>query len=55
MTQLIQITTSYFCCGIVVTDNICVDAAPIMKWAIGKSWDYIRGWVEDKGAQWNIV
>lgn len=55
MTQLIRITTSYFCCGIVVKDNFCIEAAPIMRWAVGKDWDTIRLWVETKGGEWQIL
>jgi hypothetical protein len=34
---IFQISTPYFCAGIVLKDDICIDAAPILKWAIGKS------------------
>ena len=52
MEKVIQIDTGYFCAGIVVENGICIDAAPILKWAIGKreqdikSWSRIKRWTE---------
>lgn len=55
MTQLIQLKSSYFTAGIVVTDNIVVEAAPIVKWMIGKTWDTCRDWITGKSGSWTIV
>ena len=46
--RLCQVTTSYFCCGIEVEDGVVVAAAPIMKWAVGKSDTAVREWVRKK-------
>lgn len=36
--MLIILTTSYYCCGVIIDENkIVVDAAPIVKWMIGQS------------------
>lgn len=37
MAILMWVNANHFCCGLEFTDNhICVKAAPICKWAIGK-------------------
>lgn len=48
MQQLFQVTTSYFCCGLVVDGDRVVDAAPIMAWAKNKTRDFVRAWVAKK-------
>ena len=37
MTRLLQVDTGYACFGVVVRNGIVVEAAPIAKWAVGKS------------------
>lgn len=40
---LLQITAPHFCAGIVVERGVVVDAAPILRWTIGKRlWDVQR-------------
>jgi hypothetical protein len=34
---MIRITTPYFCAGGVVCNGVVIDAAPIIKWMIGKT------------------
>lgn len=34
---LLQITTNYCCAAIAVEDGIVVEAAPILRWTIGKT------------------
>ena len=52
MEKVIQVDTGYFCAGIVFENGVCIDAAPILKWAIGKreqdikSWSKIKRWIE---------
>lgn len=48
--QLYRIDLPYACFGVVVDDNAqVVDAAPIGRWMVGKSLEYIRLWVKRKG------
>lgn len=51
-----QITAPHFCAGLIVTDGgAVVQAAPILRWACGKSWDYVRRWAERKGYEVQYV
>jgi hypothetical protein len=37
---LLQITAPHYCAGIVIGDGMIIDAAPILRWTIGKRlWD----------------
>lgn len=38
-----------FVCGLSVRKGYVVDAAPIMRWAIGKPIDGVRSWVASNG------
>ena len=50
MTQMLQIDLPYACAGIEVESMaICVDAAPIFRWMIGKSLNEIVEWTILKG------
>jgi hypothetical protein len=55
MKELWQITTSYFCCGILIKKGVCVDAAPIMGWAKGKTLGEIKAWVLKKKGTIELV
>ncbi len=47
--MLYQVTTNYFCCGIITDDNdLIIDVAPIMYWSIGKRFEDIRWWISSK-------
>lgn len=46
--QLFQVTTGYFCCGLVVQGDRVIEAAPIMRWAVNRTLVSIRGWVRAK-------
>jgi len=44
METLVQLDTGYACGGIIVRDNVCVEAAPIFGWMVGKRLDAILRW-----------
>jgi hypothetical protein len=48
MEILYQIWLSYAVFGIVVQNDLVVEAAPIGKWMIGKNIEYVKKWVEKK-------
>ena len=55
MSDLYQATLPHYCCGFEVENNTILDAAPIMRWAIGKSIEeYIR-WAKSKGGSVELV
>lgn len=51
MSDLLQVSLSYATFGIVCHDGHVVDSAPIGKWMIGKSKQYIGDWVNQKGGK----
>jgi hypothetical protein len=46
--MLIQITTTYFCAGIIAKNNIIIKAAPILKWTIGKDVIFVKNYFSKK-------
>lgn len=48
-----QVTSAYFCAGLVFNGYICSDAAPILKLAKGKNKDYLRNYFGRKN--WRIL
>ena len=46
---LYQIDLGYACAGVVVRAGLVIEAAPIFRWAIGKSWVYFESWVRGMG------
>lgn len=42
MESLYQITTNYFCAGLIVKDNIVIKSAPILNWTISKTFSRIK-------------
>lgn len=53
--KLLQVTLPYFCCGITVQGEFVTDAAPIMRWAVGKTWGWIENWIIRKGGKYEEV
>lgn len=53
MTDLVQITAPHFCAGIIVTDDRCTNAAPILLWAVGWSRERLQAYFAKKG--WKAV
>lgn len=51
--MLVQVTAPHFCAGLVLVDDRCIEAAPILKWAIGKRADELRRYFAKKG--WRAV
>ncbi len=52
---LYRATTSYFCCGLLVEDGVIRDAAPIVKWAIGKRLVEFSAWIARKHGSLELV
>ena len=55
LVELYQVELPYATFGIVVTDNIVVEAAPIGKWMIGKLLPKISNWVVSKRGNMRMV
>jgi len=50
-----QVTAPHFCAGFFVQDGYCIGAAPIIRWAIGKTERYLIGYFEYKGYKVELV
>lgn len=48
--QLLWIDLPYACYGLVIEDNVVMDAPPIARWMIGKHVIYVANWLYGKKA-----
>lgn len=48
-----QIHAPHFCAGIIVSGDTVLQAAPILHWTVGRSFERTRSYFEQKG--WRIV
>jgi hypothetical protein len=46
--ELWQVTVPYACYGIVVSRGKVIEAAPIANWMVGKSEQFVSGWIAMK-------
>lgn len=46
--MLYRVLLPYATFGIIINGGRCVEAAPIGKWMIGKTLEYLTGWVRTK-------
>ncbi len=46
---LVRVVAPHFVAGMLMTDNIVTEAAPILKWALGKHRDDLRQYFLRKG------
>jgi hypothetical protein len=51
MKYLYWINIHYACYGIIVHDGVVIEAPPIAKWAIGKTFDDFKKFVKKKNGQ----
>lgn len=51
METLYWIDINYACFGIIVKDNIIVEAPPIAKWATGKTFEEFKKFVKRKNGK----
>ena len=50
ITQTYQLKTKYFCAGLFVRENRIVEAAPIIRWAIGKRLSEVKNFYKRNDA-----
>lgn len=50
-TDLVRITSNYFCAGILIDKIhlVCVEAAPILKYMKNKKFNWIKSYCDKKG------
>lgn len=53
--QLARVEAPHFVAGLILRDGRCSRAAPILKWAIGKTQDELRTYFAQKGWKATIV
>lgn len=55
MTQslLVRVKAPHFCAVLITVDDVCTEAAPILRWALGKSRDELRAYFARK--QWEVI
>lgn len=53
MTGLVILDAGYFYAWLVFKNGVCVKAAPIIKWAVGKHENYLSGYALAR--RWTII
>lgn len=53
MTILYQVKAPHFCAGLIVDETRVIDAAPILRWSMGKTRKYLKDYFERKG--WKVA
>jgi hypothetical protein len=53
--ELARVTAPHFVAGIVMQDDVVTEAAPILKWTIGKKREELRTYFDQKGWKGAIV
>jgi hypothetical protein len=51
----IWVSTSYFTCGLIVDRGRVTDAAPIMKWAVGKKTSDVLEWIKKHDGSYEMI
>lgn len=50
---LVRVVAPHFVAGIVTDDDLCLEAAPILRWAIGRDNESLRSYFDRKGWQYS--
>lgn len=51
---LVRVVAPHFTAGLIFKEKRCIDAAPILKWAIGKTSQEIVAYFRHKGWEWQV-
>ena len=46
---LVRVAAPHFCAGLVVVNDVCTEAAPILGWAVGMNANHLRAYFKRKG------
>lgn len=52
---LVRVEAPHFVAGLVIEDGRCIEAAPILRWAIGKSESYLRSYIRRRAWRASVV
>lgn len=52
---LVRVVAPHFVCGLVMANERCEQAAPILAWAFGRNANYLRKYFADKRWQASIL
>lgn len=52
--MLIRVDAPHFVAGLVLDDGLCVQAAPILNWTVGKRWAELRVYFDRKRWIWEV-
>ena len=55
VTMLVRVEAPHFVAGLIMKNGTCIAAAPILRWAIGKSANYLRQYFIKKEWKASIV
>jgi hypothetical protein len=53
--QLVRVVAPHFVAGIVMAGDVCTAAAPILRWAVGKTRGELRAYFARRGWTANVV
>jgi hypothetical protein len=55
MEILVSVDAPHFYAGIVLRDDVVIDAAPILRWAMGKRREWLRDYFEKRGWHTHVI
>lgn len=53
--MLVQVTAKHFCAGLMLEDDVVVEAAPILKKCLGKRRSWLRTYFAEQGWKVKVV
>lgn len=53
--MLVRVVAPHLVAGIVLVDGRCTEAAPILRWCIGKDRAWLRAWFEKRGWRASVI
>ena len=55
MTNLVRVVAPHFVAGLVAVDGVVTEAAPILRWTIGKRSAWLAAYFKRKSWKWEII
>jgi len=53
--MLVRVDAPHFVAGLVMDRGVCIEAAPILKWAIGKDRAMLSAYMNKKGWRAHVI
>jgi hypothetical protein len=55
MSELVVVKAPHYVATLIIANDVCTEAAPILRWAKGKPWKFLQRYFNGKGFEVSVM